>query len=208
MQATQYTTGETAGFTAFRVERHQTLNIDEVLRERFRASSPVTAFRGMPVPLHGAEDQQREVDRHQTLTLDEFLAGELSDPEVRAEYEKGKRQIDLSVQALELRLARGMTQQQLAEAMGTKQSVISRFERGEAKPTTRFLEKLARALGTELIQVFRQPRPGTSQASDDIIEATCGMLAHLGPMTPALLEERRKDLEREERKAGCPPRKT
>jgi AbrB family looped-hinge helix DNA binding protein len=42
---------------------------------------------------------------------------------------------------------------------------------------------------------------------DDIIEATCGMLAHLGPMTPALLEERSRDLEREEREAGCPPRR-
>jgi AbrB family looped-hinge helix DNA binding protein len=42
---------------------------------------------------------------------------------------------------------------------------------------------------------------------DDIIEATCGMLAHLGPMTSGLLEERREDLEHEERKASCPPRK-
>jgi transcriptional regulator with XRE-family HTH domain len=174
--------------------------------EHFDALPTETACRQWQVPLHSHHDQHSQTDAHQGVTLDEFLAEELQDPEVRAEYEEAKPQVGLAVQALRLRLARGMTQQQLAAAMGTKQSVISRFERGATSPSTRFLHRLARALGAELL-VELSDTGSALAARDDLIEATCGMLGHLGPMTPALLEERRRDLEREERQAGCPPRR-
>jgi len=46
----------------------------------------------------------------------------------------------------ELRAARGLTQAQLAERMGTTQSVIARLEAGERVPTLVTLERVAAAL--------------------------------------------------------------
>ena len=43
-----------------------------------------------------------------------------------------------------------LTQQKLAELMGTKQSNISRFERGNYNPTLDFLKRIALAMGKKL----------------------------------------------------------
>ena len=45
------------------------------------------------------------------------------------------------------RIAAGMTQAQLAEAIGCKQLTISRWERGEFSPNTSALQRLSEALG-------------------------------------------------------------
>lgn len=47
----------------------------------------------------------------------------------------------------EIRLARGMTQQQLADASGVTQSMICRLESGEAMPSVETLKALSKALG-------------------------------------------------------------
>jgi transcriptional regulator with XRE-family HTH domain len=41
-----------------------------------------------------------------------------------------------------------MTQEQVARAMGTTQAVIARLEGGRAKPSTRTLERFAKATGS------------------------------------------------------------
>ena len=51
---------------------------------------------------------------------------------------------------IQKRLAKGLTQKELAEKVGTKQSAISRFESGTYNPTLSFLEKVASALGTKV----------------------------------------------------------
>jgi ribosome-binding protein aMBF1 (putative translation factor) len=43
-----------------------------------------------------------------------------------------------------------MTQAQLAHKMNTKQSVISRVENAQTKPTLSFMQRLADALGGKL----------------------------------------------------------
>jgi transcriptional regulator with XRE-family HTH domain len=43
-----------------------------------------------------------------------------------------------------------LTQEQLAELVGTKQSNISRLESGEYNPTIEFLSKVAQAMGKTL----------------------------------------------------------
>lgn len=48
-----------------------------------------------------------------------------------------------------------MTQKQLAEKIGTRQSAISRLESGNANPSIQFLQKVASALDTKLIVSFR-----------------------------------------------------
>lgn len=51
---------------------------------------------------------------------------------------------------IEKRLAKKMSQQDLADKMGTKQSAISRLESGTANPSMKFLQKVADALGAKL----------------------------------------------------------
>lgn len=55
------------------------------------------------------------------------------------------------------RVKKRMTQKELATSMGTKQSVISRFESGRTIPSLSFLKRLADALNASL-QVQFTPR--------------------------------------------------
>ena len=50
-----------------------------------------------------------------------------------------------------LRAEAGLTQAELAERMGTTQSAIARMEGGGTRPTLETLEKLAGAVGQELV---------------------------------------------------------
>lgn len=75
----------------------------------------------------------------------------LKDPRVAEEYEKLKPRYALISQLIGARMKKGLTQEQLAKKMGTKQSAIARVEGGDANPSIAFLEKLTRALGTKLI---------------------------------------------------------
>lgn len=57
---------------------------------------------------------------------------------------------------LEARLKKGMTQQDLARAMHTKQSVISRAESAKTTPSLSFLKRLAQVLDVSLQVQFKQ----------------------------------------------------
>jgi transcriptional regulator with XRE-family HTH domain len=58
------------------------------------------------------------------------------------------------------RLRAGLTQQQLAERLGTSQSVIARWESGKARPTLANLERVVRACGLELRLEIAEADPG------------------------------------------------
>lgn len=75
----------------------------------------------------------------------------LRDKEVRKEYERLKPCYALISQLIEARAKKGLTQEQLAQKMGTKQSAIARLESGSANPSVSFLEKLSKVLGAKLI---------------------------------------------------------
>lgn len=53
----------------------------------------------------------------------------------------------LSEQILKWRRAAGLTQEELAQRAGTKQSVISRVEAGRSVPSISFIERIAKATG-------------------------------------------------------------
>jgi ribosome-binding protein aMBF1 (putative translation factor) len=80
-------------------------------------------------------------------TLEQKL---LKDPEVRKEYEK----LDLEYQVVNAligaRVERGMTQQEVAAALNTKQSVISRAESATSLPSLTLLRRIADALGYKI----------------------------------------------------------
>lgn len=60
----------------------------------------------------------------------------LKDPAFRAEYEALEPELALASALIEARGRAGMTQAQVAEAMGTTQAVIARLEGGRVKPSS------------------------------------------------------------------------
>jgi len=72
------------------------------------------------------------------------------DPELARAYEEVSLEREIARQVLRLRLARRLTQQQLAEVIGTKQTAIARLESGTHRPSLATLEKVCQALGARL----------------------------------------------------------
>ncbi|OGY84227.1 MAG: transcriptional regulator [Candidatus Kerfeldbacteria bacterium RIFCSPHIGHO2_12_FULL_48_17] len=74
----------------------------------------------------------------------------LTDKQIRKAYDDLGPEFELIHMLIETRIRKGLTQKALAQKIGTKQSAISRLERGTYNPTVAFLRKLAKALGTDL----------------------------------------------------------
>ena len=74
----------------------------------------------------------------------------MTDPAYQAEYNALDEEFALASALLRARASAGLTQEQLAERMGTKQEVVARWEGGKVLPSTRTLARLAKATGTRL----------------------------------------------------------
>lgn len=74
----------------------------------------------------------------------------LSDPKVKKEYDKLAPRFAVVSQLIAARIKKGMTQKQLADKLGTKQSAIARLEGGNINPSLDFLEKMADVMGYKL----------------------------------------------------------
>jgi len=74
----------------------------------------------------------------------------LKNPKIKAEYDKLQPEFALIQAVIDARVKGGVTQEELAQRIGTKQSVISRLESGRANPSVAFLKKLAQALNSHL----------------------------------------------------------
>jgi transcriptional regulator with XRE-family HTH domain len=81
----------------------------------------------------------------------------MEEPEYRKAYEALDGEFGLAKAVLEARNRVGLTQAELARKMGTTQPVLARLEGGQARPSMRTLERLARATGTRLLIRF-EPR--------------------------------------------------
>ena len=74
----------------------------------------------------------------------------MRNPAYRKAYEEKQIEFALKRAIIEARLKKGITQKELAEKMGTKQSSIARFESGTYNPTLSFVQKLANALSLKI----------------------------------------------------------
>lgn len=83
--------------------------------------------------------------------LDDFLQEQLKDPEFARAYDALIPEHELADSLIGLRTAKGLTQKELADRVGTKQSSISRLESMDAKPSLRFLGRVAAALDAHVI---------------------------------------------------------
>lgn len=72
------------------------------------------------------------------------------DPAYRKAYAATAAEFDWARAMIEVRVRAGLTQAELARRMKTTQSVIARLEGGRVRPSTRTLERLARATGMRL----------------------------------------------------------
>lgn len=72
------------------------------------------------------------------------------DPEFRKAYDALEDEFTLAKALIAARTDARLTQEQLANAMGTTQAVIARLESGRVKPSTRTLQRFAEATGTRL----------------------------------------------------------
>ncbi|HLH26669.1 MAG TPA: helix-turn-helix transcriptional regulator [Chloroflexota bacterium] len=86
------------------------------------------------------------------MNVEEYFAErEARDPEFRAAWEEQRPQFELERALIKARLAAGLTQQQLADRLGKKQSAIARLESGKHPPRLDTLVAIARAVGAAFI---------------------------------------------------------
>lgn len=95
-----------------------------------------------------------KVDINKLPSFNAFLEEQMKDPEFKKEYDKLQPEYELIHKILDARIKKKLTQKQLAERMGTKQSSLARFEAGNGNPTFAFVQKLATALGTDITLTF------------------------------------------------------
>lgn len=79
---------------------------------------------------------------------------------VKAGYERAALAYELAEQVRATRQAKGMTQKDLADAMGSTQSVVARLEAGGTAPSIATLQRVARALGVRLMVELRPASAG------------------------------------------------
>lgn len=82
----------------------------------------------------------------------------LKNPEFRKEYEGLEPEYKLASALIRLRLAKGLTQEQLAKLLNTKQESIARLESGDSLPSLTTVKKVADALDAEL-EISLRPKP-------------------------------------------------
>jgi len=74
----------------------------------------------------------------------------LTDPEVRAEYDRLGPVFAVVGEMIEARQAAGLTQTDIATRMGTSQSVVARLENARHMPTFEMIARYAAAIGRRL----------------------------------------------------------
>ncbi len=94
-------------------------------------------------------------------TLKELHQRWSEDPAYRGAYAALEPEFALAAQLIGARARAGLTQEQLAERMGTTQSAIARLESGRRVPSVKTLERFAAATGTRLVVRFE----GTEHAA-------------------------------------------
>ena len=89
------------------------------------------------------------------MKFKDHLKEQLKDPDFRSEYEALEPEYEIIRQIILARSKANLTQKELAERSGIKQSNISRLERGTYNPSLNSLKKIAKGLGKELHIEFR-----------------------------------------------------
>lgn len=74
----------------------------------------------------------------------------LQEKDVRIEYEKLEVEYTLARELVKARLAKKLTQEELADKIGVKQEYIARLESGSANPTLSTINRVSKVLGKRI----------------------------------------------------------
>jgi ribosome-binding protein aMBF1 (putative translation factor) len=83
-------------------------------------------------------------------TFRELTKDWMKDIKFKREYEALDLEFKIIRALIENRIKKGLSQKELAEKIGTKQSSIARFESGRYNPSLSFIQKLASALNLKI----------------------------------------------------------
>jgi ribosome-binding protein aMBF1 (putative translation factor) len=86
------------------------------------------------------------------------------DPAFRAEYDALESEFTLTTAIIQARDAAHMTREEVARAMGTSQEAVARLESGRSQPSTRTLQRFAKATGMRL-RISFEPEAKPAQAA-------------------------------------------
>lgn len=93
------------------------------------------------------------------IPVEEAAKEWMKDPEFRAAYDALEDEFALASALIKARGDADLTQEQVAAAMGTSQAFVARLESGKVLPSTRTLERFARATHTRLRISFEPEKP-------------------------------------------------
>ena len=86
-------------------------------------------------------------------TFEETLAEQMQNPEFREGFLRAKAELEEFARIRDMRRASGLSQEVVAQRMGTSQSAVARLESGLSKgrwPSMPLLQRYAQALGKKL----------------------------------------------------------
>lgn len=78
----------------------------------------------------------------------------MENPEFREAYDALEPEYSVIRQIIRMRTEQHLTQAELAERIGTRQSSIARMESGHVNPSLGFLKRVAAALGKKVTITF------------------------------------------------------
>jgi ribosome-binding protein aMBF1 (putative translation factor) len=88
------------------------------------------------------------------IPVEESFNRWMQNPEYVAAYDALEEEFALASSLIKARAEADMTQEQVAQAMGTTQAVVARLESGKVRPSTRTLQRFAQATHTRLRITF------------------------------------------------------
>ena len=86
--------------------------------------------------------------------LQKYKKRQMQGPEFKEEYERTRPEFEIMHALVDARISQNLTQKDLAEKSGIRQSNISRIENGTCSPTIATLEALANGMGKRLVVSF------------------------------------------------------
>jgi ribosome-binding protein aMBF1 (putative translation factor) len=98
------------------------------------------------------------------IPVEESFVRWKKDPKYTAAYAALDEEFALASSLIKARSEADMTQEQVAKAMGTTQAVVARLESGRVLPSTRTLERFAKATRSRLRISFEPRQKRSSQA--------------------------------------------
>jgi|APLak6261697712_1056235.scaffolds.fasta_scaffold00982_3 DNA-binding XRE family transcriptional regulator len=94
-------------------------------------------------------------------TLQDIKRELLASPAALAAYEAQAPEFDMARELIAARSRAGLTQSDVAQRMGTTQSVIARLEGGKGTPSMRTVQRYAQAVGARaVVRIEPQAAPG------------------------------------------------